>query len=177
MNYEKKTISIQKANVLGLLLLPVLACFLITYHFFWKFPDLSLFLDTPLNLLFFIIVIFFSVLAHELIHGLCFMFFAKEGSKSVKIGFIWKYLTPYAHCKESLNINHYRIALLMPGIVLGILPIMGGLVFGYFSVFIFGLFLTLAAGGDLIIFILTFGIPKNKKLLDHSSECGFIIVD
>lgn len=174
---QQKTISITKANLLGFLLLPILLCFLIPFNFLWKFPDLSLFIEKPINLFIFIITIFFSMFVHELIHGFCFSLFAKDGWKNVKIGFIWKYLTPYAHCKVPLNIYHYRIAILMPGIILGIVPILTGLFLGYFFLFIFGLFLTLAAGGDLIIFILTYGIPANKKLLDHSSECGFIIVD
>lgn len=117
------------------------------------------------------------MLAHELIHGLCFMLFAKEAFKSVKIGFMWKHLTPYAHCKEPLNKIHYKISLLMPGIVLGAFPIFIGLFFNSFSFLVYGLFLTLAAGGDIIIFILTFNIPVNKRLLDHPSECGFFIVD
>lgn len=177
MKYQKKTISIQKANLLGLLLLPILGCFLIPYYYFWKFPNLELYLDIPLNFLFFLLVIVLSMLIHELIHGLCFMLFAKEGYKSVKIGFIWKLLTPYAHCKEPLNKFHYIISLLMPSLVLGIIPILIGLFFGYFFLFAFGLFLTLAAGGDLIIFILAYRVSADKKILDHPSECGFFIVD
>jgi membrane-associated HD superfamily phosphohydrolase len=177
MNYEKKTISIQKANLLGLLLLPILGCFLIPYYHYWEFPDVTLFLNAPLNLVVFMAIIMLSVLIHELIHGLCFMLFAKEGQKSVKIGFIWKYLTPYAHCKEPLSKAHYRIALLMPGLILGIIPIVIGLSFGYFFLFILGLFLTLAAGGDLIILILTYSVAVDRKLLDHPSECGFFIID
>jgi hypothetical protein len=177
MEYQKKTISIQKANLFGLLLLPILGLFIIPYSYFWGLPNLEQYLDNRLTLLLFLFVIISSMLVHELIHGLCFLFFAKEGYKSVKIGFIWKLLTPYAHCKEPLSKSHYIISVLMPGIILGLIPMVIGLFFGYFFLFVFGLFLTLGAGGDLIIFVLAYRLSADKKLLDHPSECGFFIVD
>lgn len=93
------------------------------------------------------------------------------------MGFIWKTLTPYAHCSEPLTIHHYRIAVLMPLVILGIIPTFYSLITGNFFVLLYGLFLSNAAIGDIIIFILTLDKGKDLKVIDHPSECGFIIID
>lgn len=174
---QKITISIKKANLYGLLFIPVLGSLLFFYYSFWSFPNLKPHINSPKSILFFLFVILLSVIIHELIHGLFFIIFAKKSYKSVKIGFLWKHLTPYAHCKEPLKKKYYLTSVLMPGILLGLTPMIIGFLFGYFFLFVFGLFSTLAAGGDFIIFALAYKISADKELLDHPSECGFFIID
>jgi len=60
------------------------------------------------------IVIIIGVVLHELIHGIVFASFAKQGFKSIKFGIIWKMLTPYAHCKEPLRVRPYMLGVVMP---------------------------------------------------------------
>ncbi len=50
-----------------------------------------------------------SIAAHELLHGLGWSRYAKNGWKSIKFGVNWKFFTPYCHCNEPLQLNHYRI--------------------------------------------------------------------
>jgi hypothetical protein len=172
-----KTISVTRANLLGLLLIPILAIPFCIYNNLWGSLSLYPYINSPYKIIYFLLITFFLVFLHELIHAVFFACFSKNNWKNVKIGFIWKYLTPYAHCGDPLKINHYRIALLAPCILLGIIPLMVALVIGDYFLLIFGSLLTLAAGGDIIIYILTLKVLKDKLLLDHSSECGFHILD
>ncbi|MFV0530111.1 MAG: DUF3267 domain-containing protein [Flavobacteriales bacterium] len=65
----------------------------------------------------------YLIFIHELIHAFFFYIFCKKGIGSVKIGIKKELLTPYVHRKEALTKNQYTIALLMPLIILGIIPL------------------------------------------------------
>ncbi len=173
----KKTIRILNANLLSLLMLPILAIPFYCYNRLWGLPSIYNYIYPLTNVVYASIILLVSISLHELIHAFFFAVYAKNKWKNVKIGFIWKYFTPYAHCSEPLKILHYRIALLMPGLLLGIIPLLTGLIFGIYYLLVFGAIFTLSAGGDIIIYILTLNYSKNKMLLDHPTECGFYVID
>ena len=97
--------------------------------------------------------------------------------RSIKFGISWKLLTPYCHCKESLTIEDYRIVLLTPLIILGIIPTFIGLIIGHNDIYGFGLLFILAAGGDLIIFWKLRNENKNTLALDSPDKCGCVIYE
>ena len=173
----KKTISILNANLFGMLMIPILAIPFFIYNKTWGLPDIYTYIYPLTRLTFAFIILIISVFIHELIHAFFFSIYAKNKRKNVKIGIMWKYLTPYAHCSDPLKLLHYRIAILMPGLLLGFLPLLVGLIFGIYYLLLFGVLLTLAAGGDIIIYILTLNISKDKMILDHPKECGFFIIE
>lgn len=63
----------------------------------------------------------------------------------------------------------------MPGIFLGIIPSVIAIATGSLGFFIFGLFFTLAAGGDFMIVNLLKNEPKNNLVQDHPSKIGCYI--
>ena len=134
---DKRTIEITKVNLLGLLFLPVLSIFFIAYFYIWKFPNFDAYIDSPLRLFYLVLLALFSIFIHELIHAIFFAAFSENGWCDVKIGILWRKLTPYAHCRKPLLVFQYRIALLMPGIILGLVPMIAGMVFGKFFTFFF----------------------------------------
>ena len=86
-----------------------------------------------------LIILFAGIILHELIHGLTFLLFCKNGFKSIEFGIMWKYLAPYCHCKEPLPVRPYIIGALMPAIVLGFIPAGIGLITGKFIPLVFGM--------------------------------------
>lgn len=122
-----------------------------------------------------IVVLALGIVLHELIHGLTFLPFCKNGFKSIKFGFLVKYLTPYCHCKEPLKLKNYKIGVLMPAIILGFIPSVWAIVTGNFYILSFGIFFTMSAAGDFMIL----NILKNEKpedfVLDHPSEAGCFV--
>jgi len=187
-NYTEKklTIDLKKANIYSLkILLYSCVVFLIPYVFLWqyqfsfehlgstfkrlieKYTFLSGFIP-----LFFIVL---GIVLHELIHGLTFLPFCKNGFKSIKFGFLKQYFTPYCHCKEPLKLKYYRIGVIMPAIILGFLPSIWAVVTGNFYLLCFGIFFIMGAAGDFMILMTLKNENPEDLVLDHPSEAGCFV--
>lgn len=120
------------------------------------------------------------IVVHELIHGIFFALFSKNGFKSVGFGFILEYLTPYCSCKEPLSKTKYIIALLMPTIVLGIIPAIVAALIGSPVWLIIGILLIYGGGGDMMIFAMLVSDRSDKKsklVLDHAYKIGYVVLE
>jgi hypothetical protein len=122
-----------------------------------------------------LVIIIVGIIVHELIHGICFAYFAKNKFKSIKFGVIWKWVTPYCHCKEPLTIKACIIVAAMPGIVLGFLPCIFSIFLGNLGLLLFGLFFTLAAGGDFMMIFKLRKEPIDNLYQDHPDKIGGIV--
>lgn len=177
------TIDIVRANVFGLLLLvPILIVFGFPYYLLWHSSlDMngimdSLLLGNTVSGGFYIFcVLILGIIAHELIHGITWAYFAGNGFRSIKIGVLWKFLTPYCHCKEPLKVKQYIIGAIMPAVILGFIPVLVAIITGHFGLLVFGMMFTLAAAGDFLIINLIRKEKMNDLVLDHPSEAGCYI--
>ncbi|WP_411812355.1 DUF3267 domain-containing protein [Chryseobacterium scophthalmum] len=187
-NYTEKklTIDLKKANIYSLkILLYSCVVFLIPYVFLWQYQfSFEYFTATFKRLiekytfLSGFIPLFFMVLGivlHELIHGLTFLPFCKNGFKSIKFGFLKQYLTPYCHCKEPLKLKYYRIGVIMPAIILGFLPSVWAIFTGNFYLLCFGIFFIMGAAGDFMILMTLKNENSEDLVLDHPSEAGCFV--
>jgi uncharacterized membrane protein YvlD (DUF360 family) len=93
----------------------------------------------------------------------------------MKYGVIWKWLTPYCHCKEPLLVKEYIIGALMPAIILGFIPSIMAIFTGNITLILFGLFFTMAAGGDFMIINILRKEAMDSLVQDHSSKIGCYI--
>ena len=134
-------------------------------------------METTLSIGLFLGVLFLGVLAHELIHGLAWVIFGRKPFSTIKFGFQWKTLTPYAHLKEPAEINAYRIGGFMPGFFLGILPYIMSIVLGDGNLFWFGLIHTAAAGGDWLILWLIRNVKAGSQVEDHPTNAGCYVIE
>ncbi|MCQ4035900.1 DUF3267 domain-containing protein [Kaistella montana] len=180
-NFEKeeKIIDLMKANLVALkYLLLFVIIFAVPFFLIWQnsFSKASFSSDYIFVKLFSPVVgMILGIIAHELIHGMFFAMYAKQGFKSIKFGILWKMLTPYCHCKEPLQIKHYKIALLAPFVILGIIPSIISLFTGNLILLIFGIFFSGAAAGDLMIYQLIKKENPEDYVQDHPTEAGYII--
>jgi hypothetical protein len=134
-------------------------------------------LQITANFISLIAVVVLSVIAHELIHGISWVLFGQKRFSAVKFGFQWKSVTPYAHLKEPVEVNAYRIGGFMPGLILGILPYFLSLVFGNGNLFWFGLVHTAAAGGDWLILWLIRNVKRGMLVEDHPTNAGCYVLE
>ena len=180
---EKLTIDLVWANVFGILILiPIGLLFGLPFYFIWK-PQLDIkqYLDSAgplgagLGFLLIFEILIFGIVLHELIHGIIWAKFAKEGFKSIKFGVLWEMLTPYCHCKEALNVRQYIIGAIAPAIILGIIPSIIAIMTGNLGLLIFGMLFTMAAGGDFLIINLIRKESSSDLVQDHPSEAGCFI--
>ena len=135
-------------------------------------PVIQEIIQNPLWMLLATLIIFLGVVMHELIHGLTMAAFTKNGWKSVSFGFNVSAFAPYTHCNEPLSPDIYRLTLVMPGILLGDVPVLISWFTGNILFLFFGILFTLAASSDVIVLWMSRKITDGK-LLDHPDKIGF----
>ena len=133
---------------------------------------LSIYLALPC----FIVTFVLGAFLHEILHALGFLIFGKLKISQVKIGIIWKFITPFAHCRVPLKASIYRIALLLPAILLGIVPSIVAIIIGKSWLLIYGTLFTVLAGGDFLILWIIKKVKSDELVKDHPERCGCYIV-
>lgn len=175
---EKLTIDLVKANRTALLwIVPIALAYAIPYFLVWhgrsdnqgSWAEL---LGSGRSWAFFLIAMILGIIVHELVHGLVWSLYAKQGFRSIRFGVLWKYLTPYCHCKEPLRVKHYIRGAIAPAIVLGVIPGILSIVLGNMMLLVFGIFFTVAAMGDFLIINLIRKEHPDALVQDHPSEAG-----
>ena len=182
--YKKEllTFDLMKANLYAIFsIIPVLILYGVPFVLLWRntFSKVALknFIDEFTlgiggNFVSILLVMTIGVIAHELIHGITWGMYTKNGFKSIKFGVLWKVLTPYCHCSEPLKVKHYITGGIMPAIILGFLPFVYSLFTGNALWLFFGIFFTMSAVGDFLIVNLVRKENMNSLVLDHPSEVG-----
>ncbi len=122
-------------------------------------------------------LLLFGILIHELIHMFAWVLFAKKSLRAFTLGFQWKSLAPYAHCKERMDIQPYLIGSFAPGFVLGVLPWFVSLFTGDVLFFFYGLLYTTAASGDFLIMWILRNVKPNTLVEDHPTNAGCYIIE
>jgi hypothetical protein len=187
---EDVTINIIWANIFGIIVLTFSALiFGWIFYLFWpeKIQTIKIsnhLIDSQDRLLITIqnIGICFAILlpgiiVHELIHGIFFSIFTKDKFKSIKFGIMpaKKLFSPYCHCKEKLRINTYRLAIIAPLIIMGIIPAIISIIIGNMGLLFWGIIFIVAASGDILIFIKTIKEKNNTWIYDHPTEGGYFV--
>jgi hypothetical protein len=116
-----------------------------------------------------------AIFLHEMIHGVIFATYAPRGFKAIRFGFSTSLGSPYCHCEDPVKIKHYRRAGIAPFIVLGLLPLIFGLVTGEPWCKTFGLLLSLGGFGDLFVWFHLLKYNGNLMILDHPEKMGFFV--
>ena len=169
-----RTISFGRANLLGILILfPLIFLPFGLYILIWGGKNLLASTQTlTQNPLVLVAGLLILTILHELIHGITWQILSRSGWKDVQYGIKWKTLTPYAHLKKPIDIRPYRWGGVMPGILTGLLPALIGLVSGNGALFVVGIFMIAAAGGDLMVLWLLRNDKHPALVEDHPTEAG-----
>jgi hypothetical protein len=169
---EDRTIEPGRGTALSLVLsLGIALLVLLPYHFIWSLSPIAQgWRDTSAGVVFLAFVL--GLVVHELIHAVTWFLAGRLTWSSIAFGVNWSVLTPFAHAKVPLPINAYRIGAAMPGLLLGVIPVLLGVALGWPRLFMFGgAFLGLAAG-DLLILMVLAKVPSGALVQDHPSRFG-----
>ena len=171
------SIPLWKANIYSL---PIVIISLIVtvypYSFFWGTTRIFSEFAITSNFLFLILIFIIGIILHELIHAISWIMFAKISFSKIKFGFNARSLSPYAHCGEAVTAKVYRIALLTPAIILGIIPIFISFITGSVWLFVIGELFTVTACGDFLIFWLIRKVKNEHLVADHPERAGCKVV-
>lgn len=113
-----------------------------------------------------------GIVAHEVLHGAGWVLAGRLPREAVKLGFKLTALAPYAHARVPMSARAYRWGVALPGLTLGIAPMLLGIVVGHGPLLFFGFFFTFAAGGDFLVLWLLRRVPGTALVEDHPSEVG-----
>ncbi len=182
-NYEQTPIifSIQEAShlyirLLGVLLIAVVVPFIFVHFqsFVSYFSDFSWFMFLQ-DCFLFIAIILLGIVLHEVIHGLTWALFVNKRLRAIKFGVMWRYLTPYCHCKGYLRVKHYIAGVIMPAIILGVIPTLWAFITGNVMLFFLGIYFIVAASGDFLVIYLLRNEHSNSYVRDHETQPGCIV--
>ena len=132
------------------------------------------------NLLVALIAFLVLVVVHELVHGISWSFFTPNHFKDIQFGFMRDTLSPYCTCLVPLKKGQYVFGTVMPLILLGIVPMIVGIVLANPTVLFVGIIMADAAGGDIMILhkLLTFKSTASELVyMDHPTEAGSVVFE
>lgn len=121
------------------------------------------------------VALLLGVPTHEALHLVGFRL-AGARWRDVGMGFYRRALTPYATCRVALPARRYAIAAALPGVALGLVPLLVGLATRSFSVSTWALVMTAAAAGDVLVIFLLRDVPVEALVLDHPSRAGCLVL-
>lgn len=176
MDPEDRSFSTARANVTTVAVaLPVLAATAVAFGSIHGWEEtIRVFRHVSLTAA--VLVIFAGVVAHELLHLVGWRLAAGLPRGTVRLGFRWRTITPFAHCSVPMRLGAYRIGAALPGAVLGIVPLIVGAVAGHPLWFFFGLLFTFAAGGDALTLWILRDVRANRLIQDHPTRIGCLIL-
>ena len=174
MKNHKFTLGIGKANMYSLILMiPLIVIYLMVFISVWGNEKLNVLEEHNVGVL--IITAVIGIAFHEIIHGLTWIILTQNRISSLKFGFSWKFMTPFCHYRKSIKVRFYRVGIVMPLIILGILPSVIALVTGNGFLYLWGIFFTCIATGDIIVLFMLRKLSAEEYVFDHSKKMGFKI--
>ena len=122
------------------------------------------------------ILLIFGVGVHEFLHALAWVILQREGFKSIEFGFNWQSLTPYTHYKNPILVWKYRLGGAMPGLMMGVVPLILSYAINNASLNFVGFLFIWAAAGDIISLWMIRKLNGNQLVKDHPKELGVIVL-
>lgn len=164
-----------KLNVYVLLLTPVLWILVSGPYIYWqgssayvlgilKVLDIKIF-----------VLLFLGIPIHELLHAIAWMLLKREGFQNIKFGFNWQALTPYTHYTKPLKVSHYRWGGALPGLIMGVFPVILSYFLDNASLNFVGFLFCWAALGDALSLFISRKLKSTSWVTDHPDKLGVII--
>lgn len=179
---ELKAFNMILLNVLSLGMLVVsLLIFILLNKFVFKrgyaplIPISNFGLAMLTDILILIAIYIVLLILHELIHGFGFIVFCKAKRSDISFGV--KLSKGYAYCsnKKPMTRNGYRLAIILPMIITGLIPaIICAIFFDVKWVILFAAAFS-GGSGDIAMFISTLQYSKDKMFLDHPSAPAYYV--
>jgi hypothetical protein len=124
----------------------------------------------------FFIAIGLAVVAHEALHAVGFRYFGGAPWREIRMGVQWRTVTPYARALVPVSARAYRWTAALPGLALGALPMVAGVLLDAPFASGFGVLMLAGAGGDAAIIWAMRRTPDDALVLDcpHALGCTMV---
>ncbi len=191
---EEITLSVEKLTRFTFLSLPLISLAFLIPYFLLRYDEFARWIDAMTGgtdglrrwlavtgylakkSLLWLVYVVAGILLHELLHGIGWVIFGGKSFRSLQFGVLWKYLSPYAHCKEPVKVRGYRAGIILPGVIVGILPGIYGIVAGQFGWVLFGIIFTWGAIADFVMWWILRKLPPDSQVIDHPEKVGCYVL-
>jgi Putative zincin peptidase len=170
------TMSMERANVVALGLIPPFALLIVAHGLLWGWASVRGGAVDVFTLWVLLPLLAVSIVVHEALHGLGFLMGGAPRS-AVHFGIHRPTLSPFCGCHAPLSATAYRVAVLLPGFALGVVPTALGLATGSGALTIWGVFMLITAAGDLAAFWAMRAVPGGALVMDHPERVGGRVVE
>jgi len=111
---------------------------------------------------------------HEILHGVGWAEFGRMRPPAIR--FALQGLRPRAHCHAPISAAAFRLGLLLPGLVLGVIPALVGLALGHGVLTVWGAIMLAMAGGDVAALWAMRAAPAHAHVRDHPQGGGRLVI-
>ncbi|MGN0709540.1 MAG: DUF3267 domain-containing protein [Anaerovoracaceae bacterium] len=171
------TISLVRANIAVIIAaIPLFAA--VVFIFTRIHPEGLVVKSSWREIIIFVAALVLLPVVHELIHGFVWAIFSKDHFHDIEFGVIPKYGAAYCTCRRPLKRAQYALGGVMPLIVLGLIPLVWGITAGNVDVTFLALYMTLAAGGDVMILLQLMRFRTDARdvvIYDHPTQGGCVV--
>ena len=122
-------------------------------------------------------VIVIGIFVHESLHALPLLLLSGIPLKDLKAGINWINFTPYIHCKHPVSVKDYRISSIFPALLMGFIPVITGVIIGFFPVVFFGIIFIVTAGSDLLSIWKLRKVSGDFLASDHPEKAGCVVYE
>jgi hypothetical protein len=143
--------------------LMMIGLFLLAYNALWGIESMAVVFRHPLAGIALLVSYPLGILVHEWLHALGFAGFGGASWKMIRIG-VFR-LTAFCQCDMPVFAPSFRAAIVLPGLLLGILPVVIALIFGFGWWLLFGALMASAALGDVLILWALRNVPRRGKIV------------
>jgi len=133
------------------------------------------FLQGLTEFLLFFLMVAVAIAVHEGLHAAAWMLAGGVKLREIRFGFDLRGFAPYAHARTDMTARAYRVGVLTPGIVLGVIPSIIGVALADGFITLLGAIMLSAAIGDLFVFWIIRDVPGAAWVRDHPSQAGCMV--
>lgn len=113
-----------------------------------------------------------SALVHEALHVLAMLIVARVPIGSLRFGARLSEGVLYVHSDRPMSATSYRVVLLTPAILQGILPTIAGTLAGVGWLVVYGYVMVISSVGDFAVFQLIRHLDRRAVVRDHPEKVG-----
>lgn len=118
-----------------------------------------------------------SIVVHEALHVLAMLVFGGVSLRSVAWGHRIREGIVYVHTTEPMTVRAYRGVLILPGLAIGIIPVIIAWATGSWLLLLYGWLMTTSAVGDLAIHRLIRDLDPSVLVRDHPEHVGVLLME
>jgi hypothetical protein len=171
------SIPMERVLIVGLVLSIVLLIAALTpYIIVWReFPPL---VSKDADIAWLLIGLVALIVIHEGTHAVGWLLFGGIKPQDIRFGVDRKTLSPYAHAKVPMPVSGYRIGVILPLIVTGVIPLAIGIALRSGTLTWLSAYAVSAAVGDLIVLWVIRTLPGKSRVIDHPKQAGcYVMLD